>query len=82
MRTEEASLRKNLAELEAQTNKVEQARTKLEIARVRFQRGLANNFDVTDAQEDLVEAESALLVAIVAYNNGLARLEASIAGPL
>ena len=82
VRTEEASLRKNLAELEAQTNKVEQARTKLEIARVRFQRGLANNFDVTDAQEDLVEAESALLVAIVAYNNGLARLEASIAGPL
>jgi hypothetical protein len=37
---------------------------------------------VTDAQKDLVEAESDLLVAIVDYNNGLARLEASIAGPL
>ena len=82
VRTEEAGLRKNLAELEAQTDKVEQARTKLEIARVRYQRGIADNFDVTDAQTDLVEAESDLLAALVDYNNGLARLEASIGGPL
>jgi outer membrane protein len=82
VRTETVSLRKNLDEVEVQTNKVEQARTKLEIARVRYQRGIADNFDVTDAQTDLVEAESDLLAAIVDYNNGLARLEASIAGPL
>lgn len=82
VRTEEASLRKNLEELEAQTDKVEQGRTKLEIAQVRFQRGIADNFDVTDAQEDLVDAESDLLAALVGYVNGLARLEARIAGPL
>jgi len=82
VRTEEAGLRKNLAEVEVQTDKVEQARKKLEIATVRFQRGIADNFDVTDAQTDLVEAESDLLAAIVDYTNGLARLEASIAGPL
>jgi outer membrane protein TolC len=82
VRAEEISLRENLEDLKAQTAKVEQARSKLEIARVRFERGLANNLDVTDSQEDLVDAESALLAAIVDYTNGLARLEARIAGPV
>ncbi len=82
VRAEEVSLRENLEELATQTDKVEQARQKLEIAQVRYQRGIADNFDVTDAQGDLVEAESDLLAAVVDYTNGLARLEASIAGPL
>jgi outer membrane protein TolC len=82
VRTEEVGLRENLGILEAQTAKVEQARAKLEIAQVRYERGLADNFDVTDAQEDLVDAESDLLGAVVDYTNGLARLEARIAGPL
>jgi outer membrane protein TolC len=82
VRGEEVSLRENLGVLEAQTAKVEQARAKLEIAQVRYARGLADNFDVTDAQEDLVDAESDLLGAVVDYANGLARLEARIAGPL
>jgi outer membrane protein TolC len=82
VRAEEVSLRENLEELDAQTDKVEQARQKLEIAQVRYQRGIADNFDVTDAQQDLVDAESDLLGAIVDYTNGLARLEARIAGPL
>ena len=82
VRSEEATVRKNLSLVAVQTDKVEQARLKLEVARVRFQRGIADNFDVTDAQKDLIDAESDLLAAIVDYNNGLARLEASIAGPL
>jgi outer membrane protein len=82
VRREEVSLRENLAELEAQTNKVEQARSKLDIAQVRYQRGIADNLDVTDAQQDLVDAESDLLAAVVDYTKGLARLEARIAGPL
>jgi outer membrane protein TolC len=82
VRSEAIALRENLEELEAQTDKVEQARYKLEIAQVRYQRGIADNFDVTDAQEDLVDAESDLLTAVVDYTNGLARLEARIAGPL
>jgi outer membrane protein TolC len=49
---------------------------------VRYQRGIADNLDVTDAQQDLVDAESDLLAAVVDYTNGLARLEARIAGPL
>ncbi|MEN8185170.1 MAG: TolC family protein, partial [Myxococcota bacterium] len=82
VRNEEIGLRQNLEDLKAQTAKVEQARSKLEIARVRFERGLANNLDITDAQTDLVDAQSRLLAAIVDYTNGIARLEASVAGPL
>lgn len=82
VRSEVVSLEENLAELEAQTDKVEQARSKLDIAQVRYQRGIADNLDVTDAQQDLTDAESDLLSAVVDYTNGLARLEARIAGPL
>jgi len=82
VRNEEVSLRENLAQLEVQTDKVEQSRSKLDIAQVRYQRGIADNLDVTDAQQDLVDAESDLLAAVVDYTNGLARLEARIAGPL
>src|SRR5262245_56688721 len=82
VRNEEVGLRKNLANLSAQTDKVQQAREKFEIANTRFRLGLANNFDVTDAQEALVAAESEFLSAMVDYNNSVARLEASVAGPL
>jgi outer membrane protein TolC len=82
VRTEAIGLGQSLESLAAQTAKLEDARSKLDIASTRYQLGLANNFDVTDAQEDLVDAESALLQAIVDYANGLARLEARIAGPL
>jgi len=82
VRSEVVNLRENLAELDAQTDKVEQARSKLDIAQVRYQRGISDNLDVTDAQQDLTDAESDLLSAVVDYTNGLARLEARIAGPL
>jgi outer membrane protein TolC len=82
VRNEVIGLQQNPENLKAQAAKVEQARSKLEIARVRFERGLANNLDITDSQTDLVDAESELLAAIVDYTNGLARLEATIAGPL
>ena len=82
VRTEAISLRENFGDLSAQIAKVDQARDKLETANTRFRLGLADNFDVTDAQEALVAAETALLTAVVDYVNSLARLEARIAGPL
>jgi outer membrane protein TolC len=82
VRGEVISLRENFDDLAAQTAKVEQARDKLETANTRFRLGLADNFDVTDAQEDVVAAETGFLTSIVDYVNSLARLEASIAGPL
>jgi len=57
---------------------VEQARDKYEIASVRFQLGLANNLDITDAQTDLLEAEIALLEAIADYAIAVAYLEAAV----
>jgi len=82
VRTEAINLRENFGDLSAQTAKVDQARAKLETANTRFRLGLADNFDVTDAQEDLVSAETELLTALVDYVNSLARLEARIAGPV
>jgi outer membrane protein TolC len=82
VRTETIGLAQTLENLSAQIAKLEDSRAKLEIANTRYQLGLANNFDVTDAQNDLVDAESALLQGIVDYANGLVRLEARIAGPL
>jgi outer membrane protein TolC len=61
---------------------VEQAQGKLEFAKARFVLGLATNLDITDVQEDLLDAETDLLSAIVGYNIGLAELEARIAGPM
>ena len=61
---------------------VDQAQGKLDFAQARFALGLATNLDITDAQEDLLGAETDLLEAIVDYNIGLAELEARIAGPI
>jgi outer membrane protein TolC len=82
VRDEAIRLRENLEDLRAQSTKVEKAREKLEIAVARYRLGIANNLDITDAQTDLLDAETSLLSAVVDYVNGLARLEARIAGPL
>jgi outer membrane protein TolC len=82
VRAESISLRSNFANLAAQTAKLEQSRDKYETANTRFRLGLADNFDVTDAQQDVIDAETAFLGSMVDYVNSQARLEASIAGPL
>lgn len=82
VRGEAISLRQSFADLAAQTAKLDQSRDKLETASTRFRLGLADNFDVTDAQEALVAAETAFLSSVVEYANSQARLEAAIAGPL
>ncbi|MEE8313613.1 MAG: TolC family protein [Myxococcota bacterium] len=82
LRDIEIHLRESLDRLKALANAVEQARTKGKIARARFERGLANNLDITDADEALVNAESQMLRALVAYATNVAVLEARIAGPV
>jgi outer membrane protein TolC len=82
LRDIEIRLRESLGRLRASAAAVEHARAKGEIARVRFEQGLANNFDITDADKDLVNAESELLRALVAYATNVAVLEARIAGPI
>ena len=82
VRSFEIALRRALEELLALTEEVEQARAKLEIANVRFQLGLANNLDITDADTDLTDSESDLLTAITDYASNLARIEAAIVRPI
>jgi outer membrane protein TolC len=78
----EIRLRESLQRVRARIQGTEQARNKREIAQARFERGLANNLDITDADKDLVSAETDLLQAVVEYANNLAFLEARIAGSI
>ena len=82
VRTNAIQLRKSLERIRPLTVVIERAKGKLEIATARFALGQATNFDITDAQERLLGAETNLLEAIVDYNITLAQLEASIAGPI
>jgi outer membrane protein len=78
----EISLRESTGRLRNLIRGVEQARSKREIALARFELGKADNLDITDAEQDLVSAESDLLRAVVEYANNIALLEARIAGPV
>jgi len=78
----EIRLRESLSRIATLSAGVSRAREKREIARVRFERGVANSFDITDADRDLVRAESELLDALVDHATQLALLEARIARPL
>lgn len=64
------------------TTAIEHAKRKLEVARARFALGEATNFDITDAQEALLNAETDRLTAIVDHSVGLAELAASVGGRL
>jgi outer membrane protein TolC len=82
VREVEIRLRENVERIKLLTSQVQTARSKGELARGRFEMGLANNQDITNADEGLVRAESQLLEAVVDYATNLARLEARIGGPL
>jgi outer membrane protein TolC len=75
----EIRLRESIRRLEGLIAGVEQARLKREIALARFELGRADNLDITDAEDDLVSAESDLLRAVVDYASNIALLEARIA---
>ena len=82
VRALEIRLREGIDRLKSLILQVENARAKGEIARGRFEMGLASNFDITDADSELVRSESLLLAALVEYASNRALMEASIGGPL
>ncbi|GAF73200.1 unnamed protein product [marine sediment metagenome] len=63
------------AQMDIQTTNVEQARKRIELARLRYERGLEDNFAVVDAQDELVRAEVSLLDARIGHLLAVARLE-------
>ena len=82
VRAVEIRLREGIERLKSLILQVQNARNKGEIARGRFEMGLASNLDITDADAELVRAESMLLAALVDYASNRALLEARIGGPL
>ncbi|MFP6639065.1 MAG: TolC family protein, partial [Myxococcota bacterium] len=78
----EIRLRQALERLKNLVIGVESARSKRDVARGRFEMGLASNLDIRNADEELIRTETALLQALVSYASHLALLEASIGGPI
>lgn len=61
---------------------IEGARAKVEFATVNFQLGRASNLDITDAQKDLLDAETDHVNELVNYRVEAARLEQLLGGAL
>jgi outer membrane protein TolC len=80
MRTAIRALANNVERLEILSKSIEGARDKLEYANVNFQLGRASNLDVTDAQKDLVDAETDYINEVIDYRIQLARIEQLVGG--
>jgi outer membrane protein len=61
---------------------IEGAKAKVEFAKVNFQLGRASNLDITDAQKDLLTAETDYVDEVVVYRAELARLEQLLGGSI
>jgi outer membrane protein len=61
---------------------IEGARAKVEFAKVNFQLGRASNLDITDAQKDLLNAETDSVDELVNYRVEHARLEQLLGGSI
>jgi len=61
---------------------IEGAKDKVEFANVNFQLGRADNFDITDAQADLIEGELDYTDELVSYYVARARLEQLLGGSI
>ncbi len=64
-----------------QEDQIHQARGQLELSRVKFQHGMADNFDLIDAEISLRRSQTQLISAVIDYIVGKYRLRA-VAGTL
>jgi outer membrane protein TolC len=60
-----------------QRNQIEQAKGKLELAKVKFSRGMADNFDLIEAESELRSSEISLVSAVIQYIEGQYLLKAA-----
>lgn len=72
------NLRRSENGIAIQEEQIRQAKGQLELARVKFRWGLANNFDLIDAETQLRRAETNLLSAVLDYIVGSHRLRAAL----
>ena len=61
-----------------QREQIKQSQGKLELAKVKFSRGLASNFDLIEAETELRTAEINLISAVIQYIEGRYRLKAAM----
>lgn len=76
------NLQRGLERIEILRKNIEGAQAKVEFARVNFQLGRASNLDITDAQKDLLDAETDHVDELVVYRLELARLEQLLGGSI
>jgi outer membrane protein len=72
------ALQKALQRMQIRKDQIDQARGKLALAKIKFSHGMANNFDLIEAETELQTARSNLLAAQVEYIVGTYRLRAAI----
>ncbi len=72
------SLKRSERRIAIQQEQIDQADGQLALARVKFQRGLADNFDVIDAEAELRRAQLSLIGVVFDYIVGTYRLRASL----
>ena len=72
------NLYRNMKNIEIQKEQITQAKGKLELAKVKFSRGMAGNFDMIEAETELRTAEISLISAVIQYIEGQFRLKAAM----
>jgi outer membrane protein TolC len=72
------NLRRSEKAIAIQEEQIRQSKGQLELARVKFRWGLADNFDLIDAETQLRTAQTNLLSAVLDYIVGSSRLRATL----
>jgi outer membrane protein len=72
------ALQKASERMQIRKDQIDQAAGKLALAKIKFSHGMADNFDLIEAETELQEARSNLLAAQVEYIVGMYRLRAAI----
>jgi outer membrane protein len=72
------ALQKARERMQIRKDQIDQAAGKLALAKIKFSHGMADNFDLIEAETELQQARSDLLAARVEYIVGIYRLRAAI----
>jgi outer membrane protein TolC len=67
VRREVRNLGKSLARITIQEKNLAHARRQLQLARLQFVKGLADNFDVIDAEQNVIRVESRYIAVVIDY---------------
>lgn len=78
VRSEQRALQRALQRIDIQKERTRQAEGQLELAKLKQRHGMANNFDIIDAESSLRQAQGAHLGAVTDYIAGTWRLRGAM----